>query len=84
MTGQESHMHQKAQELLSEIHKLPEEDQWNLLAKLMDDLQGEEKDGSEDDWVAVIDRRVAKAMAGDPGIPSHQVHANILNKLRGQ
>lgn len=74
----------KTEQLLHQVKQLPEDERWEILAQLMDNLHVQDDFPDDDAWNEELDRRMAAAHAGSPGIPAEEVHASILKKLRGQ
>ena len=53
------------QQLFEEVEHLPATEKWRLVRHLLDNLEEEKKDPSQEDWVSFVDRMYG-ALADDP------------------
>jgi putative addiction module component (TIGR02574 family) len=81
----EEAMTNRTEELLAEVLKLPLQERAALAAEVLASMDGEVDADVEAAWLAEIERRGRRVLAGESqGIPWEQVSARIEKRLRSQ
>ncbi|MBI4600659.1 MAG: addiction module protein [Planctomycetes bacterium] len=77
-------MSRNAQSLLEEALRLPDDQRANMVAELLRSLPPPQAshDRSNEEWIAEIERRARRGMAGEHAIPWHEVRERAEAKLR--
>ena len=76
-------MAQSAKKILRQALLLPDKERAEVIAELLDSLPPSDPDesGSDEEWIAEVERRARAAVAGSAGLSWEQARMEIMERL---